>query len=171
VASRRDDIARSLQLWATCGKQQTADIDERLRKFVADKAPIVAELAQAETELKALELRRLQLTSSLLNAWYSMTEDDSKTDTRTAAVKDELVFWHRLMHVSPETYEFLQPRWERFERLLVSARIHEHDGKKKERSARVARLLCGTDEMSRRNQEDRRGEKHEKKVEKTEGEA
>jgi hypothetical protein len=163
---RRADVARGLRFWATCSEQDARSIDERVRRFVAERGAEVEALKRAEDDLKELELRRLKLTSSLLNSWYSMTEEAPR-DVKTAGVcVDDLVFWNRLMHVSPETYEFLQPRWERFERLLVSAKLREHG--MKERSGRVARLLCD-DVSSKRSQESRRGEDHEEKDEEAAG--
>ena len=152
TSQRRADIAHGLRLWATCGKKE-AEIDAKLKQFIAERSEVIAELKKTESDLKALELQRLQLTSSVLNSWFSMTEEGA---TKTASAND-LLFWNRLMTVSPETYEFLQPRWEKLEKLLVSAKLKEHN---KERSERVARLLVN-DKPSTPTKEDKKGEHHE----------
>ena len=160
---RRADFSRGLQFWATCNSQQTADIDKKLHDFVAGNKTSVESLKETEDAIKDLELKRLRLTSEVLKSWYRTTEPRGDAEKKEAVCVDDLVFWQRLMQVSPETYDFLYPRWERFEKLLVSTTLRDHNEAKTERSAQVARLLA--DDKSKRKQKGEQDETEAKEKE------
>ena len=156
---RRADLANGLRLWASCESGQTEAIDRGLTAFVSGQAETIDELRTIEASIRDLEAKRLVATRQLLTSWYKMTED-TLGNIKTASSND-LVFWNRLIKASPETYEFLQPRWERYECLLVSSQIRSYQNDKVKKVASMLNKTDGkTPTTSTQSEEERQDEKN-----------
>jgi hypothetical protein len=164
-SKRRADLANGLRLWASCESGQAEAIDRGLTAFVSEQKKTIDDLKVIEANIRDLEAKRLVATRELLTSWYSMTENVVGSG-RTASTND-LVFWNRLIKASPETYEFLQPRWERLECLLVSSQIKNHQ--KQARAEKVAKILSSTDVQTSTSNHTEEGVKDEKSKEGKEG--